>query len=181
MALVDQLPALVGVIVGAAGSYAAASLTERTRWRRARSERWDQQRFQSYASYANTLKAQLRISLRIGAARGFDHVVDPLDPDEGLKQLAEAESRRAAEWESVLLVGDAATVAAARAWHESIWSVEKYARGMKDDPEGWANALQRTSRARDAFYAHARADLGIEGPPPPSGNWPRVWEPSDQA
>jgi hypothetical protein len=180
MAFMDQLPTLAGVIIGAAGSYAASSLTERTRWRRERAERWGQQRFQTYARYANTLKAQLRISLRIGAARGFDHVVDPLDPDEGLQRLAEAESLRAAEWESMLLVGNAATVAAARTWHEAVWAVERYARGLKDDPAGWENALKRTSQARDAFYTHARRDLGIEGPPPPSGNWPRAWEPTDE-
>ncbi|GLY90312.1 hypothetical protein [Actinoallomurus iriomotensis] len=175
MTFMDQLPTLAGVIVGAVGSYAASSLTERARWRRAHAERWDQPRFQAYASYANLLKAQLRISLRIGAARGFDHVVDPLDPDEGLQRLAEAESRRAAEWESMLLVGDASTVAAARTWHEAVWAVESYARGLKDDPAGWEGALRRASQARDAFYRHARRDLGIEGPPPPSGNWPRSW------
>ncbi|MFI0484304.1 hypothetical protein [Actinomadura sp. 9N215] len=180
MAFMDQVPTLAGVIIGAAGSYAASSLTERTRWRRSRAERWDQQRFQTYAVYANTLKAQFQVSLRIGAARGFDHVVDPLDPDEGLLRLAEAESRRAADWESVLLVGDALTIAAARTWHEAVWAVEVYARGLKDDPAGWASALKRASQARDAFYAHARKDLGIEGPPPPSGNWPRAWEPADE-
>jgi hypothetical protein len=177
----DQLPTLVGVVVGAVGSYTASSLTERSRWRRARAERWDQQRFQTYSSYANTLKAQIRVSLRIGAARGFEHVVDPLDPCEGLKWLAEAESKRAAEWESMLLVADAGTVAAARTWHEAVWGLELYARGLKDDPGGWNDALRRTSQARDAFYARARKDLGIEGPPPPSGNWPRDWEPLDKS
>ncbi|GAA2995450.1 hypothetical protein GCM10020229_04980 [Kitasatospora albolonga] len=179
MGLWEQVPALVGVVVGAVGSIAAAGAAEKSRWRRARAERWDEKRFQIYVGYANALKAQIRIAQRIGAARGFANVVDPLDPVQGLVLLAEAESRRAAEWESVLLVGDAETVAAARAWHEAVWNVELYARGLRTDPDGWAAAEQGMSRARDAFYARARRDLGIAGPPPPSGNWPRPWQVED--
>ncbi|MFD9518037.1 hypothetical protein [Streptomyces sp. NPDC059979] len=122
------------------------------------------------------MKHQIRIAQRIGAARGFANVADPLEPGEGLVQLAEAESRRAAEWESVLLVGDAEAIGAARAWHEAVWNVELYARGLRDDPAGWAIAEKRVSEARDLFYARARRDLGIAGPPPPSGNWPRPWQ-----
>ncbi|MFE7778516.1 hypothetical protein ACFU5O_32485 [Streptomyces sp. NPDC057445] len=175
MTLWEQVPALSGVVIGALGSFAVASLTERSRWRRARAERWDEEKFHTYARYANTLKAQIRIAQRIGAARGFANVQDPLEPNDGMAQLAEAESRRAAEWESVLLVGDAQTIGAARAWHEAVWNVELYARGLKGDPAGWAQAEQRMSRARDEFYTCARRDLGMAGPPPPSGNWPRVW------
>ncbi|MFF8832467.1 hypothetical protein [Streptomyces sp. NPDC015131] len=176
MAFWDQAPALIGVVVGAVGSYLAASLTERSRWQRARAERWDAQRFQTYASYANTLKAQIRLAQRISAARGFENVTDPLPPEEGLTLLAEAESRRAAEWESVLLVGDAATIGAARAWHEAVWNVELYARGLRSDPAGWVDAEKAVSAARDEFYARARRDLGIAGPPPPPANWPRPWQ-----
>jgi hypothetical protein len=172
----EQVPALAGVLVGAVGSYVATSLTERSRWRRAKAERWDQRRLDTYASYANTLKHQINLAQRIGAARGFQHAVDPLPPDEGIPQLAEAEARRAAEWESVLLIGDAETIAAARTWHEAVWNVELYARGLKDDPAGWEKAVRRMSHARDDFYTLARRDLGITGPPPPSGNWPRAWE-----
>ncbi|WP_309141888.1 hypothetical protein [Streptomyces griseicoloratus] len=179
-ALWEQLPALIGVAVGAVGSYAATSLTERSRWRRARAERWDQKRLDTYASYANTLKHQINIAQRIGASRGFQHAVDPLDPEQGLTQLAEAEARRAAEWESVLLVGDAETIGAARKWHEAVWNIELYARGLKTDPPGWEQAIRHLSQARDDFYTLARRDLGITGPPPPSGNWPRAWQQQDE-
>ncbi|MEV0091795.1 hypothetical protein [Streptomyces sp. NPDC050738] len=134
MAVWDQAGALLGVIVGAGGSYIAAGLNERSRWRRAREERWDEKKFHTYTTYAHTLKAQLRVAERIGAAR---------------------------------------------AWHEAVWNVELYARGLKVEPAGWASAVRRTGLARDAFYACARHDLAIEGPPPPSGNWPRVWQQDD--
>ncbi|MEU4129945.1 hypothetical protein [Streptomyces wuyuanensis] len=175
MALLDQLPALIGVVVGSLGSYAVQSLTERRRWKRQREERWDEKRFETYGRYANALKAQLRIAQRIGAAIGFADVADPLRPADGLPLLAEAESRRATEWESVLLVGDAATIAAARRWHETVWSIELLVRDGEVDAEMWAGAHRSASAARDAFYARARHDLGIAGDPPPSGEWPRQW------
>ncbi|MFE4638527.1 hypothetical protein ACFRJ1_34855 [Streptomyces sp. NPDC056773] len=175
MALVDQLPALIGVVVGSLGSYAAQSLTERRKWTRQREERWDEKRFETYGAYANALKAQLRLAQRIGAALGFADVVDPLPPAEGLALLADAESHRATEWESVLLVGDAATIAAARRWHETIWTIELLIREGAVDAEKWTKVHRLASAARDAFYESARRDLGINGAPPPSGQWPRQW------
>ncbi|MFJ9641527.1 hypothetical protein [Streptomyces sp. NPDC101206] len=171
----DQLPALAGVVIGSAASYATQSLTERRRWKRQREERWDEKRFETYARYANALKAQLRVAQRIGAALGFADVADPLAPAEGLVQLAEAESRRATEWESVLLVGDAETIAAARRWHETIWTIELLVREAPAEAGQWTKAHQLASAARDAFYASARRDLGINGVLPPSGRWPRAW------
>ncbi|MFJ2953734.1 hypothetical protein [Streptomyces sp. NPDC087270] len=175
MALWDQLPALIGVVIGSLGSYAVQTSTERRRWRRQREERWDEKRFETYGRYANVLKAQLRVAQRIGAALGFADVADPLQPADGLPLLADAESRRATEWESVLLVGDAATIAAARRWHETIWTIELLVREGPADPAMWTKAHALASAARDAFYASARRDLGIAGDPPPSGSWPRQW------
>ncbi|MFI1753386.1 hypothetical protein [Streptomyces sp. NPDC020571] len=161
-------------MVGSLGSYAVQSLTERRQWKRQRDERWDEKRFETYGRYANALKAQLRVAQRIGAGLGFADVVDPLQPAEGLPLLADAESHRATEWESVLLVGDAATIAAARKWHE-IWTIELLVREGPVDAEMWTKAHRLASVARDAFYESARRDLGIAGDPPPSGNWPRTW------
>ena len=177
----DQLATLLSVTVGAAGSYAATTLTERARWRRTQAERWHEKKFDVYAQYGNALKEQIWITQRIGAALGYAHVVDPLEPTEGLPLLAEAEARRSTRWESVLLVGDAETVAAARSWHEAIWTLELHVREQRQDPEGWIRDSQRVSHKRDAFYASARRDLGVTGPPPPSGNWPREWQQQDRA
>ncbi|MBT2397807.1 hypothetical protein J7E89_17965 [Streptomyces sp. ISL-100] len=171
------MPTLIGVVVGSVGSYTAAALMERNRWRRGRAERWDEKRFEIYTAYANTLKAQIRIAQRLGAARGFRTVLDPIDLDDGMRLLADAESKRSAEWESVLLIGDADTVKAARAWHESVWNYELYARGRQaDSEEDWVHAESQMSQARDEFYACARRDLSIPCPTPPSGNWPRHWQ-----
>lgn len=97
MSLADQLPALIGVVVGSVGSYAAQSLTERRKWQIQKLERWDEKRFETYIRYGNALKVQLRIAQRIGAAMGYTDVTDPLEPSHGFTELAEAESHRAAE------------------------------------------------------------------------------------
>ena len=91
----DQWGTLLGVLVGAVASYAVTALTERARWRRAQAERWQEKKFDVYARYSNALKEQIGITQRIGAALGYAHVVDPLEPAEGLPLLAEAEARRA--------------------------------------------------------------------------------------
>lgn len=173
--MLDQLPALIGVVIGSVASYTAQSLSERRNWKREREERWDDKRFETYGYYANALKAQLRVAQRIGAALGFADVADPLEPAEGLPLLAEAESQRATQWESVLLVGDARTIVAARRWHETIWTIELLVREGTIDPVKWTKAHQLASAARDDFYESARRDLGIAGAPPPSGQWPRSW------
>ncbi|WP_329573887.1 hypothetical protein [Streptomyces sp. NBC_01361] len=175
MSLTDQLPAMIGVVVGSAGSYIAQSLTERRKWKRQRLERWDEKRFDAYVRYGNVLKAQLRVAQRVGAAMGYADVADPLEPDQGLPLMGEAESRRAAEWESMLLVGDAPTIAAARKWHEAVWTIELLVREGCNTANEWTEAHQIASGARDSFYQNARQDLGIGGAPPPAGQWPRSW------
>lgn len=175
----DQLTTLLAVVVGAGGSYATTALTERKRWHRTQTERWHEKKFEVYARYGNALKEQIWISQRIGAALGYANVVDPLEPAPGLQLLAEAEARRASLWESVLLVGDAETVVAARSWHEAIWTLELHVREQSREADKWARDAQRVSQRRDAFYACARRELGVAGPPPPSGNWPREWRHDD--
>ncbi|MGW4443953.1 hypothetical protein [Streptomyces sp. NPDC004682] len=171
----DQLATLLGVAVGAAGSYATTTLTERARWRRTQAERWQEKKFEVYARYGNALKEQIWIIQRVGAALGYPDAADPLEAPEGHRLLAEAETRRATTWESFLLVGDAATVTAARSWHEAIWSLALHVREERHDADTWVRDLRRVSASRDAFYAAARSELGVAGPPPPSGNWPRAW------
>ena len=54
--VVQQLTALIGVIVGALASYLVSSATERRRWQRQQSTRWDEKCAQAYADYANALR-----------------------------------------------------------------------------------------------------------------------------
>jgi hypothetical protein len=162
--LLQQLPALVGVVVGGAATYAATSLLDRARWRRERDERWDAARMQGYAEFANAVKEVFTIATRIAAGRGLPYATDPLTSDEeSASALTDAESKRAHAWESVLLLGAPETVEAGRAWWHEVWRFVWFARGWIDDPQQWEAAQSESELARQRFYDCARRDLGVKG------------------
>lgn len=162
--LLQQLPALVGVVVGGAATYVATSLLDRARWRRERDERWDAARMQGYAEFANAVKEVFTIATRIAAGRGLTYAADPLAPDEeSSSALSEAESRRARAWESVLLLGAPETVEAGRVWWHEVWRFVWFARGWLNDPQQWEEAHTESDMARQRFYDSARRDLGVRG------------------
>lgn len=173
--LVQQLPALVGVGVGALATFATTSLAERNRWRRERAARWDDARMQAYAEYGDAVKKVTHVASRIAAGRGFPHSVEPLQPDAAaMESLEEADGVRARVWERVLLLGDPQTVAA-RAWHQAAWRLVWFARGRVTAEDQWEPSIRETEVARDRFYSCARKDLGVRGEAVPTPAWPPEW------
>ena len=81
---------------------------------------------------------------------------------------------RTAKWESVLLLGNRETIAAARTWHRRVWQVERFARGERADTDQWAALMEDVIADRARFYAEARRDLGIASGELPTGG---PWEP----
>lgn len=79
---------------------------------------------------------------------------------------AQAEIDRAAAWEQVLLIGDPATIAAARNWHQCAWELEAFARGSRTGEQEWYAAVIAANEARAEFYRSARRDLNVSGVPP---------------
>lgn len=129
--VVEQLPALLGVCVGAVATYVTTGLAERARWRREQVARWDQARMNAYSDYGNAVKKKYHLACRIAAGRGFPYAIEPLAPNaEAIESLSELERDRAQAWEPVLLLGDPETVASARTWHTLVWRLEWYARGQ---------------------------------------------------
>ena len=175
MQLLNQLPVLLGVIVGALGSYLTTAATERARWKRALDSRWDERRVEAYASYGQSVKRVIMIASRIAAGKDLGSDTEPLAPTQvNLDLLAAAETERASQWEAVLLLGHPKTVAAARNWHEHAWRLEAYARGrLTGSAAEWHEARAATDVARATFYESARNDLQVG-----SGSLP-VWEPND--
>jgi hypothetical protein len=55
--LAEQLPALIGVLLGAGATFGATFATDRARWHREQSVRWDVKRADAYAEYAFAVKA----------------------------------------------------------------------------------------------------------------------------
>lgn len=156
----SQLLILAGVVVGALASYLTTAAAERTRWKRTLDSRWDDRRVEAYASYAQVVKDIITISSRIYSGRNI--TTGP--SQENLELLASVGRKRAAAWETVLLLGHPETVVAARNWHESVWRLERWARGEATGRhEDWEKARSEVNRTRSLFYESARKDLQVSG------------------
>jgi hypothetical protein len=174
--LLQQLPALIGVVVGVLATYLTAAAHDRAVWRRTQGTRWDEVRMRAYAEYGDAVKRMNSLAVVLAVSRGIRHEVVPTgrSAEEDLIALGAASVERSARWEAVLLLGTRDTIAAARAWHECVWRLEWFARGKLNDQDEWETAVRDAERARDHFYACAREDLGVRGRVPPP-NWPPSW------
>jgi hypothetical protein len=173
-AVLQQLPALLGVVVGVAATFLLTTFGERVRWRRDQRVRWDAARLDAYVKYGNSVKQVAHVASCMASARGLPHSSEPVPLDQGQRDLAAATAERTTRWESVLLLGDPEVVAAARAWHQMLWLLEFYARGLLKDREGWVSALLEFEQTRNAFYRAARRDLGVDGTLS-AATWPPTW------
>jgi hypothetical protein len=157
--LLQQLPTLIGVLLGAAATYATSSASERLRWRRQQSVRWDTKRLEAYGEYAYALKKVISIAVQMAAQRGLQPDVDWLPAEYGMEALTAAEDERTTKWEKVLLVGSDEAVMAARKWHNSVFWLQRIASGTRTEMT-WTEAVSMTSEGRQEFYRVVKRDLG---------------------
>ncbi|MFD1051576.1 hypothetical protein ACFQ1S_41515, partial [Kibdelosporangium lantanae] len=101
--IVAQILTIAGVLLGSAATFVATTTTERIRWRRTQSTRWDDKRLMAYTEYANAVKRSVRLCRRIAETRNLLTTGEPIDVDAAFTELAEAETERAMKWETVLL------------------------------------------------------------------------------
>ncbi len=101
------------------------------------------------------------------------------DLADAFEDLADAETRRAARWETVLLLGEPATISAAQAWSEQVWELERILRSDHPDASRFADTYRNTMRLRNEFHARARADLGITSGQLPDLTWKTLETPPD--
>ncbi|WP_435091615.1 hypothetical protein [Micromonospora aurantiaca (nom. illeg.)] len=177
MDVTQQLLTVGAVLAGALLSFVGSGINDRFRFRRDKAAKLIEQRSAAYAGYGRAIKACYSLSSRIAAGRGLHAQTPSLSPEDGLPQLEAAAAQRERDWEHVLLLGDPATVEAARTWHRSVWRMEWYAHGWIDeaDPAGWEEAVATASRSRTKFYAAARRSLDIPSPRLEDGIWPIEW------
>ncbi|MET8867352.1 hypothetical protein ABZW11_30785 [Nonomuraea sp. NPDC004580] len=157
---VDQLPALIGVLLGALGTYGVTALTERKRWRRQLATRWDERRVLAYMEYAHAIKKTISICIKLAAQRGVGADLKYLAPEYSDADLAAAEEMRTVSWEAVLLFGGDEAIVAGRKWHEAVFRLELIAAGQEADL-AWDEAIEATSRARGEFYRVVKAEIGM--------------------
>jgi hypothetical protein len=162
-ALIDQLPAALGVLIGSVATFLATSAMSRTQWRRQQQARWAEVQIAAYTDHAQALKIMTSLARRVVAHRGVDEVADPLSPEVGIPQISTAEELRSAKWESVLMVGDPEVIEAAQRWKQCVWRLEWFARGRLNGPNSWQQALTDAGDAKHAFYQTVRRSLSTPG------------------
>lgn len=176
----QQFLTLIGVAIGALATYLAGAATERARWRRERSARWDDRRAQAYADYAHAVKdAYVQCRRAYGLRR--KRVVARTAYKGALAELERLNDDRTAKWEAVLLLGDPKAIEAGRTWHRRVWQVERFARGQRTDTEHFQALPDNVNADRHRFYATARHDLGISsGDVPERGPWESDTDPASE-
>ncbi|MFG1664423.1 hypothetical protein [Streptomyces sp. Y7] len=166
----QQLPALMGVVIGALGSYVAVVRGDRMRFRREQTARWEERRLAVYADYAQSVKKTVTVTYRVAAGLGNDPHPDPLTLEEARPLLAEATTGRDPSGEALIMLGSRAVVDRARAWVVTAMEMERFVREGHRDPERWRALLERQRAGREGYYAAVRDDLGL--PPGHSARWP---------
>ncbi|MEW2046686.1 hypothetical protein [Streptomyces sp. NPDC005476] len=171
-AFLQQLPALLGVVVGALGSYAAVVRSDRARFRRERSARWEERRLSVYSDYARTLKASVNLTYRVAAHFGNDPHPHPMSPQEAEPLLAQATDRRDPSGEALIMLGSRDAVERARVWVRVVMDMERFLRDGTHDPQAWQALLERQRAGREGYYTAVREDLDL--PPGHSARWPAL-------
>lgn len=174
---IRQLPALIGVIIGALGSYVAITRGDRIRFRREQAARWEERRLAVYTEYARVLRQTVSLTYRVAAHLGNDPHPHPLSPEEAVPHFTQAAEARDPAGEALLMLGAPDVVEEARAWVLLVIRMERFLREDTHDPEAWAELLERQRAAREAYYAAVRRDLAL--PPGHPGRWPVTLPPAD--
>jgi hypothetical protein len=133
-AFLQQLPALMGVFIGAFGSYLAVVRSDRARFRRVTAARREERRLAVYAGYARALKTSVTLAYRVAAHFGNAPLPHPLDPREAAAAQAEAALARDPAGEPLLLLGSREVVVKARVWARSGLETERFLREETRDP-----------------------------------------------
>jgi hypothetical protein len=169
--LVEQLPALLGVLVGTGGAILATGIADRNRWQRQQTARWDERRLQAYVEFANAVKEVSTYGLRIAELENPNFPRPRVPREEALARMEDADVRRTKAWESVLLLGDEGTITAGRDWREAVTEIMYLGLGVTTAGFDLADSVRRADIGRDRYYVAARASLGIRGGAPPQSDW----------
>lgn len=166
-ALLQQLPALLGVVVGALATWVATSTAERARWRRDQSVRWDEKRLAAYTEHSHAVKQMISAATRLqdqrsGAGSGTVSVDAQAALAAGEAALVAAEDERTVKWESVLMLGSSDVIKAARAWHQGAfrWSGSRWA--ARATPQGM-KLLRQPARPVTSAEDHTRQPDSLTG------------------
>ncbi|MEV8033523.1 hypothetical protein [Streptomyces sp. NPDC086182] len=168
-AFMQQLPALIGVVIGALGSYLAIVRGDRARFGREQAARWEERRLAVYSDYARCLKKTITLTYRVAAHLGDDPHPHPLPPEAAAPLLAAALDARDPAWEALLMLGTPEVVEKAREWALMAMRMENFPNERVRGQNAWRDLLQEQRATREAYYTAVRDDLAL--PPGHSARW----------
>lgn len=161
MSTMQMVLPLIGVVIGALGSFLATSAGEQARWRRQQQTRWDARRVEAYAEYGDAVKRVYVACKQIVGAKARAASSEQPTVEERIDELIRLSAERTSRWETVLLLGDPRTIAAARKWHRLVWEMERIALGESSAAGSWEQVWTASYFERTRFYEAARRELGI--------------------
>ena len=161
-ALLTQLPAMVGVLIGVVGTLVTTTVADAARWRREQRVRFDARVLDVGAEYAAAIREIMQALASVTVHVRPGDRSPPLTPEQGKVILEAATRRRMLAWETLCLVADDATVAAGGALWAAADPLEHAVRDLETfDPDDW-EPLDRVVRARQKdFYQAVRQSLAI--------------------
>jgi hypothetical protein len=165
-ALIQQLPALIGVIIGALGSYLAVMRGDQARFRREQEARWEERRLVAYTDYALSLKTTVTLTRRVASHLGNDPHPQPLTPTEAASHLAEATDVRSSSGEALLMLGTPEVVQEAHGWAVTVSDLEHSVHTRSCTSETWSALLEQQRTARESYGA-----MGIPADPAHVKDW----------
>jgi hypothetical protein len=164
MSATAQIVGAGGVLLGALVSVGTAAVADAVRARRERQDRWNAARFDAYRAFMNAMHIQVGAARSLATTRGLLEGPPPVDEEVGIREIAEADRALALAYETVQLLGNERTGAAAHAWRFAVWQLSDYARGLiAAGADEWAVAYAEYRQSREAFLTAVRHDLGITG------------------
>ena len=157
-----QVFTLVGVVLGATGSFIATTLLEREKSRRAMAVRWDEASLQAFSDYLKAVTGMARMAGQAARTYGWDNSAASRELNEALRLMEEREDDRSSAFERVRLVGDKATIDAANRLNNAVWDLEWLASGRKKgSTAAWQTLKDRYRHALDDFHAATRDRLSM--------------------
>lgn len=173
----QNIGTLLGVGIGATLAFIASFLNERAKWKRSQVTRWDERRLNAYVDYLHAIRGMQTLAHRIVAPLGLPSDAEPLNQEDGVPLLIEAEIARSKRWQEVLLLGDKPAIEVGVKLNNCVWILEWFARGRLSGPEDWYLAFEETSRLRRQFLSAARKDLGVTKVNLTRSDWREQWTP----
>ncbi|WP_380278662.1 hypothetical protein [Kitasatospora purpeofusca] len=149
--MITQIVTLVGVLLGALTSFVATGWAERVKRRRVMAARWDERKLDTYVQYATCVKEIDSVAKRARQAEAGSTA-----RAEFLATMEQAEIRRSALFETLVLLASPAAVEAAKAVNAALWESEIAAREHASVPNGAALV-----ELLNVYHAQARLDLGV--------------------